>query len=369
MRLEKETDRRERKGNGSRKGRQGDRGLTLAPEGYEGIIAKGGQPVALEDSAILRFTPSSEEAGNNNYPCRRDMTTLAPHPSRRLAILRRQEGFTLILVLGVLLITSLLLVAAFTAANGEVHLTNTDRAEKKAYYAAEAGIEDYEYHLTQDGNYLSYCTDPAQRKQSAEPAGRIHPCTGSKYRPGTKGGPPDERGIRDPAAAGGKRHQLVGDHKCDRNHLVETMVEEQGSATGTFRIESTGYSGGEERTLVATFRNANFVSYVWYTKYETGDPVIYGEPPTSPPFPTSLPNYYTECANFYGLRPPQGNRNCGVKSPALPQQLLHRWGIRQRPDAHRGPRRNLRLAHRLVATKPTESNLATAATSPRRLLQ
>jgi prepilin-type N-terminal cleavage/methylation domain-containing protein len=44
-------------------------GLTLAPEGYEGIIAKGGQPVALEDSAVLRFTPSSEEASGNNYPC------------------------------------------------------------------------------------------------------------------------------------------------------------------------------------------------------------------------------------------------------------------------------------------------------------
>jgi hypothetical protein len=44
-------------------------GLTLAPEGYEGIIAKGGQPVALEDSAVLRFTPSSEEASSNNYPC------------------------------------------------------------------------------------------------------------------------------------------------------------------------------------------------------------------------------------------------------------------------------------------------------------
>jgi prepilin-type N-terminal cleavage/methylation domain-containing protein len=44
-------------------------GLTLAPEGYEGIIAKGGQPVALEDSAVLRFTPSSEEASSNNHPC------------------------------------------------------------------------------------------------------------------------------------------------------------------------------------------------------------------------------------------------------------------------------------------------------------
>ena len=53
-----------------------------------------------------------------------------PQSPRRPAILHRQEGFTLILVLTVLLITSLLLVAAFTAANGEVHLTNTDRAQK-----------------------------------------------------------------------------------------------------------------------------------------------------------------------------------------------------------------------------------------------
>ena len=80
------------------------------------------------------------------------------------------------------------------------------------------------------------------------------------------------------------------------NKIVETMIEEQGSATGTFRIESTGYSGGAESTLVATFKNANFVSYVWYTKYETGDPVIYGKAPgkvnqtTSPNAATSTEN-------------------------------------------------------------------------------
>jgi prepilin-type N-terminal cleavage/methylation domain-containing protein len=43
--------------------------FTLTPEAHEGIIAKGGQPVALEDSAILRFTPASEEAANTNQPC------------------------------------------------------------------------------------------------------------------------------------------------------------------------------------------------------------------------------------------------------------------------------------------------------------
>ncbi len=43
--------------------------FTLTPEGKEGAFAKGDQPVALEDSAIFRFTPSSEEAANTNLPC------------------------------------------------------------------------------------------------------------------------------------------------------------------------------------------------------------------------------------------------------------------------------------------------------------
>jgi Tfp pilus assembly protein PilE len=224
------------------------------------------------------------------------MKKLTPQSLRRPAILHRQEGFTLILALTVLLITSLLLVAAFTAANGEVHLTNTDRSQKKAYYAAEAGIEDYEYHLTQDGNYLSYCTEP----KPANPAlNQVGSTTNRAAVPAAKEGEStNEQYAIQLLPAESDPFPL--DRKCDPNHLVETMVEEQGSATGTFRIESTGYSGGAERTIVATFRNANFVSYVWYTKYETGDPVIYGEPPTG------LPNYFTECGNFFGVRPGQG---------------------------------------------------------------
>jgi prepilin-type N-terminal cleavage/methylation domain-containing protein len=42
-------------------------GFTLSPEGHESIIAKGGQPVVLEDSAVLRFTPAAETSGNE--PC------------------------------------------------------------------------------------------------------------------------------------------------------------------------------------------------------------------------------------------------------------------------------------------------------------
>src|SRR5664279_3013387 len=75
--------------------------------------------------------------------------------------LRQEDGVSMIITLGVLLVTSSLLVAVFTSSIGEIKLTSSDTAAKKAYYAAQAGISDYMYHLTQDSNYLTYCTSPS----------------------------------------------------------------------------------------------------------------------------------------------------------------------------------------------------------------
>jgi Tfp pilus assembly protein PilX len=234
-----------------------------------------------------------------------EMTTTTRSSSPRPSLLPRQEGFTMMVTLAVMLVTSLLLIAAFTAANGEIHLTGADVAAKKAYYAAEAGIADYEYHLTQDGNYLSYCTEPP----SPNPALNQFPSTAHRatISPNelTKEPSYEQYAIQLLPAESAPET----DRKCDRSHLVESMVEEKtGGPVGTFRIESTGYSGNQARTLVATFRNANFVSYVWYTKYETGDPAIYGKPPAGP----ENVNYYLECAGFYRVRPEDGGnpRRC-----------------------------------------------------------
>lgn len=222
----------------------------------------------------------------------------------------------MIILLGVMLVTSLLVIAAFTSANGEIHLTASDTAQKKAYYAAEAGLQDYEYHLTQDGNYLGYCTTPTP----ANPALNQYYKEGSETEPlkaselktaevpkvevksGESVSSEEKYAIQLLPAESDK---LAGDHKCDPNHLVETMVEEQGAATGTFRIESTGFSGNEKRSLVATFKNANFVSFVWYTMYEVGDPVIDGTVPSGEPS-----TYWTECGNYYEQREKLAAKQC-----------------------------------------------------------
>ena len=69
-------------------------------------------------------------------------------------VLASESGFTLVVTLGVLLVSSLLMGAAFVAAEGDIHSTQGDTASKKAYYAAQAGIQDYEYHLN-TGRQLS----------------------------------------------------------------------------------------------------------------------------------------------------------------------------------------------------------------------
>ena len=56
-------------------------------------------------------------------------------------------------------ISSILVAAALSAANDDVTLVRNDLDQKKAYYAAQAGISDYAFHLNQDVNYWTYCTN------------------------------------------------------------------------------------------------------------------------------------------------------------------------------------------------------------------
>lgn len=211
--------------------------------------------------------------------------------SHRAIALRSQDGITMIVTMGLMVVTSLLLIATFALARSEIHLTKTDTAEKKAYYAAVAGVNDYEYHLTQDGDYLSYCTSPIPANPALNQVGETsHRATVPSLTPE----PTHEQYAIQLLPA---ETAPAKDRKCDPSRLVETMLEEKAGAIGTFRIESTGYAEGAKRTIVATLKNANFVSFIFYTKFETGDPSLYGEPPKAEP------ERYTKCGQFYGERP------------------------------------------------------------------
>jgi Tfp pilus assembly protein PilX len=192
-----------------------------------------------------------------------------------------ESGFTMIVTLVVMLIASLLMAGAFAAADGDIHLTHTDLSAKKAYYAAQAGVSDYIYHLNKDVNYWTYCTGgEASENYSLNQVGST---ANQVAVPGTS----DEKYAIQllPAST-----DTETEPKCNAASPVTSMIEGGSNFGGTFRIASTGFSGGQERTIVATFGHTSFLNFIYYTKYETSDPVTYT--PVEP-----------RCAAPYGTRP------------------------------------------------------------------
>jgi type II secretory pathway pseudopilin PulG len=182
---------------------------------------------------------------------------------RRLRLLATNEdGFTMLIALLALAVGGLLVAAAFTSANGDIKLSRTSTLQTKAYYAALAGVERYQYELNSNPNYWVECkTIPAS------------PATTVKV-PGTSD---EEYSVKTLASAG---------HTACESGKQLTTLETAGGAKGTFRILSTGTSGGEKRSLVATFSHPGFTKYVYESNFEVEDPSNFN------PAPTVCEHYY-----------------------------------------------------------------------------
>jgi Tfp pilus assembly protein PilX len=167
----------------------------------------------------------------------------------RLTRLGSQDGFTMIIALGVLLVTSLLLLAAFAAANGDIGLSHGDSTQKQAYAAALAGVQEYEYQLQNNPNYWESCPEPSSSTTLKEAGAsyQVKPLTANK------------------ASA------------CSSSNPFETMIESTGVEANTFRVESVGKAGNSTRKIVATFAVNGFLNYVYFTRFEDQDPQISGQ--------------------------------------------------------------------------------------------
>ncbi len=164
---------------------------------------------------------------------------------------RSQQGFTLIVVLGVMLVTSLLLVATFTAVNGDVWPAHEDLTQKQAYFAALAGVQAYDYQLEKNPDYWETCESlKATQPQEANTRYEVTLMTPSQEPEGTK---------------------------CSTAKPFETVIESGGREANTFRVKSTGFAGKDERTIIATFQVKGFLDYVYFTRYEDPDPSLDGQ--------------------------------------------------------------------------------------------
>ena len=182
-----------------------------------------------------------------------------------------EAGFTMIVAMLVMLVTSLLLVAAFTAAEGDVHQSHTDLTQKQAYYAALAGVQEYEYQLEANPDIWETCP---------EPKGEV---------PGEKG---ESYVVTTLAASTSK------EASCNPAKPFESIIESKGSLANTFRIKSVGKAGKSTRSIVANFQVAGFLNYIYFTQYEVQDPAARNESANE-----------AECEHYRATR---NEEKCGV---------------------------------------------------------
>lgn len=170
--------------------------------------------------------------------------------------LRDERGFTLVVVMSAMLVTVGLAAAALAATGGDQRASGVDRERKQAYAAAEAGVNDYLARLTANPDYWKKCTDPGVNDSLTTWVGI--PTTTSQYRVELLPANGYPACSTDPA----KNQSSVID-----------------ATTGTFRIRATGraFSGTRyvRRSIVVTFRRRGFLDYIYFTDFETQDPLWY----------------------------------------------------------------------------------------------
>ena len=185
-------------------------------------------------------------------------------------------------ILGTSLIAMLGLVAV-AAVNGDIHLTQADLAHKQAYEAAKAGIDDYAFHLNADNTYWTHCTE-VPTPNAVNQQGST-----TKKRP-VPGGTGAEYAI--------ELIPATGQSTCNPTNAITattSMLESSGALAGSFRIRSTGFDEKSKVSIVATFKRASFLDYVYFTQLETSDPVAYGYANPS----EALTGAYSQCELTY----------------------------------------------------------------------
>jgi hypothetical protein len=164
-----------------------------------------------------------------------------------MRIRRSDEGVALIVTLVALVAVLMLLSAVLSYAIGSQNLSRRDQDWNAALAAAEAGVDDYLYHLNQDGSYWQYGNSTV-------------PTSDPRYGPAPPdGNPAFSTWVPVPGGPSG------ASFRYDRD-ITQIGVD------GTVTLTSTGRVGNVTRTVTASLRRRNFLDYLYFTEYETTDP-------------------------------------------------------------------------------------------------
>lgn len=190
--------------------------------------------------------------------------------SRLKGRLAADEGFSMVLVVMVMIATGMFVAAGFAAANGDLPISRDSQDRKAAYAAAESGINFYQFHLNADNDYWLRCDNvPAPNATEKNPVNKFKNWNGvgTDPRRWRKVAGSDAEYTIELLPAAGKSECVEGD--------ASSM---QDPVTQTFRIRVTGRPHPKSklrRTINATFKRKGFLDFLYFTHRETRDPAAY----------------------------------------------------------------------------------------------
>jgi Tfp pilus assembly protein PilX len=201
---------------------------------------------------------------------------------------RAEDGFSMVVVLAVMMIGTMLAIAALSLTTGDQPELRKSLAVKQAYAAAEAGLHYYLFHLAQDNQYWAKCTTVA-----APGPGQPNPV--NQRWSGSGSDPRVWRTL--PGDDSSYTIELLpvnGASSCDPANPALTMIN---TDTGMMRIRASGRAGAAKRSIIATLRRRSFIDYLYFTDFETSDPVTY----TGNPYTAA--EAQTNCVKYRAQRP------------------------------------------------------------------
>ena len=171
------------------------------------------------------------------------------------ARLRREDGFTMLIVVGVMTVVMITAGVVLSDVQGDFGPGRNDEDRKVAYAAAEAGIADYQARLEANPSYWAQCVDAG------------NPALGNV---GTK------NYVNLPGSSAQYAIELLPNtgHAACSTADADSFI----NGAGEFRIRATGRPRAGDSTvrqIVATFRPKGFLNYIYYTDFETRDPELF----------------------------------------------------------------------------------------------
>lgn len=228
----------------------------------------------------------------------------------------QESGISMVASMMALTVGMMLAAAAFATANSGISLSYGDKWQRLAYQRAQSGLADYVRRLANDPNYWTACDRGGLGTGDGLGVSAINDTIyGSAYDAayGTTGGHTYRRWLpwnspgtsQDLALNGQYTIDLIpsnGNASCGTTNEATAVQRLVNSRTGTFRVRITGRAGPptplselagastdaqkiqavhnyrqrkwKKVSIVAEFRRAGFLDYVYFTDHEAIDPSL-----------------------------------------------------------------------------------------------